>query len=179
MKYRTFTEALSTAPGSRTVPLALPTGMGRLSGEPSASGLGLYAGNGRSGPLMPARTLGRRQAQKTSKAQYLLLLCLLAVWLDPEGLPMPPSCAEAPGRNPSQQWRHLPAPQSNQPGAGRGARESQESVSRQGRGGVTFMNLISLPELGWGWGQEVPGDQSGKSVPWHVPALFLENSTSQ
>ena len=93
---------------------------------------------------------GARDREPAKSSQYLLLLYLLAVWLDPEGPPELLSCSEALGRSPSLQWPHLPAPQSNQPAAGRGERGSQESVSGQGRGGSYIQVLTCLPELGCG-----------------------------
>ena len=136
---------------------ALTGGVGGLSGEPSASGLGLQGGCGQSSPLRPVGSwAGARDREPAKSSQYLLLLYLLAVWLDPEGPPELLSCSEALGRSPSLQWPHLPAPQSNQPAAGRGGRGSQESVSGQGRGGSYIQVLTCLPELGCG-GRECMG----------------------
>lgn len=112
---------------------------------------------GQRGPLMPVGSLAGGRHREPAKPSQYLLLYLLAVWLLPEGPPGPPSCSEAPGRNPSPQWPHLPAPQSNQPGAGRGVRGSQESVSGQGRGG-SYTHVLDQPSRAGGgariaWGK--------------------------
>lgn len=91
-----------------------------------------------------------RHRDPAKSSQYLLLLQLLGVWLDPEGTPGPPFCAEAPGRNPSLQWRRLPAPRSSRPRAGRGARGSRGCVSGQEGVEVTLVCLTGLPERGEG-----------------------------
>lgn len=106
-------------------------------------GLGPHEGRSQSilvtpvGSLEPSpqpRLAEASHSQPAKPSQYLHLRCLLDDWLHPEGAPGPPSYAEAPGRDPFQRWLHLPTPQSSQPGAGRGARGSRESVSSQGRG---------------------------------------------
>lgn len=102
--------------------------------EPTAGRSILVTPVGSLEPSPQPRVLEASHSQPAKSSQYLHLHCLLDVWLHPEGAPGPPSCAEAPGRDPSRRWLHLPTPRSSQPGAGCGARGSRESVSGQGRG---------------------------------------------
>lgn len=153
-------------------------GSAGLSGQLSASGLGPWAGCGQNHPLMPMAPLaGARHPKAAKPSQYLLLLFLLAVSLDPEGSPGPPSCSGAPGRNPSLQWPRLPAPQSDRPGAGRGACESRESASGQGAGRSYAHVSDRLLELGGG-DRKCLGLTGGETTPSHALALILESCTS-
>lgn len=136
--------------------------------------------NGVLGAFSP-RVGGARHTQLAKTGQYLHLRCLLDVRLHPEGPPEPPSCAGAPGRDPSLRWLHLPAPRSNQPGAGRAARGSRESASGRGRGRnyTPVFDPVFQGELG-GRGRQCPGAQRG-AAPLLVllPSLSLSQQSNR